>query len=210
MRNLIIDFETLGTNVYDCVVLDCSYFAFNKEKMLSANPYNTKSIIEMQKCKFSVKDQVDKYQWVVYNDTIKFWESQPPETRKKIYPSKEDKTVEQFSVDFIQYLNDSGKIDYWWSRSNSFDPPILWRLFDSQNKAIQLKDRLPHWKVRDTRTFIDAKMDFPKVNGFIPITDTDFWNKVFIQHDSSWDILADVLRIQAILRAENDLEQVAR
>jgi hypothetical protein len=34
------------------------------------------------------------------------------------------------------------------------------------------------------------------------------WETTFKPHDSSWDILADVLRLQAIVRAENDLEQV--
>ena len=32
------------------------------------------------------------------------------------------------------------------------------------------------------------------------------WNKAFKKHDSSWDILADVLRFQQIFRAENDLD----
>jgi hypothetical protein len=73
-----------------------------------------------------------------------------------------------------------------------------------------LKEYLPHWKLRDTRTFIDAKLDFPKVNSFVPVQDEEFWNKVFQAHDSSWDILADILRIQAILRAEQDLEMIKR
>jgi hypothetical protein len=209
-KHLILDFETMGTNVNDCAVIDCSYFVFNTDKMVSDKPYTTRSIAEIQKAKLSIKEQVDKYEWKVYSDTIKFWESQPPEIQKKIYPTKTDKSIAEFTEDFLSYLTDSGKIDYWWSRSNSFDPPILWRLFDSQNKGNHLKEHIPHWKLRDTRTYIDAKLNFPKVNGFMPIQDEDFWNKVFQLHDSSWDILADILRIQAIIRAENDLETITR
>jgi len=210
MRHAIIDFETFGTNVYDCAVIDCSYFVFDTDKMISANPYTTRLIADMQKSKLSVKEQVDKYQWKVYDSTIQFWQDQPPEIQKKILPLKSDKTVSEFTLDFLSYLTDAGKINYWWSRSNSFDPPILWRLFESQQKELHLKEYLPHWKVRDTRTFIDAKLDFPKVNSFIPIQDEKFWEQVFQLHDSSWDILADILRIQAILRAEADLEMITR
>lgn len=209
-RHLILDFETMGTNVNDCAVIDCSYFVFDTDKMVSDKPYTTRTIAEIKKAKLSIREQADKYEWKVYSDTIKFWELQPPEIQKKIHPSKTDKTVADFTDEFLSYLIDSGKIDYWWSRSNSFDPPILWRLFDSQNKGLHLKEHLPHWKLRDTRTYIDAKLDFPKVNGFIPVQDEDFWNKIFQLHDSSWDILADILRIQTIIRAENDLELISR
>jgi hypothetical protein len=210
MRHTIIDFETMGTDMSDCAVIDCSYFTFNTEKMLSNDPYTTRSIADMRKCKLSVKEQVDIYGWKVYDDAIQFWQSQPTEVQKKIFPKKTDKSVADFASEFLSYLIESGKIDRWWSRSNSFDPIILWRLFESQKKSLHLAEHLPHWKLRDTRTFIDAKLNFPRKNGFIPIQDEDFWNKVFQEHDSSWDILADILRIQAILRAEQDLEMITR
>lgn len=209
-KHLILDFETMGTNVYDCAVIDCSYFVFDIDKMKSNDPYTTKSIVDMRKTKLSVKQQVKDYGWKVYADTLKFWESQPPEVTKKILPTATDKTVEEFTEEFHRYLADSGRISHWWSRSNSFDPPILWRLFESQSKSKHLHEYLPHWKVRDTRTYIDAKLDFPKINSFVPVSDDEFWNKVFQAHDSSWDILADILRIQAIVRVENDLEMIAR
>lgn len=71
-----------------------------------------------------------------------------------------------------------------------------------------MNEYLPFYKVRDIRTYIDAKLDFPVINGFIPIENQLLWNKSFVQHDSSWDTLADVLRIQAIMRAEKDLIRV--
>ena len=67
---------------------------------------------------------------------------------------------------------------------------------------------LKYWSVRDTRTFIDAKFDFPKLNAFVPVSDTAKWEYNFKAHDSKHDVAADILRLQAITRAENDLEQI--
>jgi hypothetical protein len=208
MKHAILDFETMGTNTNDCAVIDCAYFVFDTEKMISPTPYTPNSIKEMQKFKFSVKEQVDKYGYKIYNDTILFWQSQPKEVRDKIKPLNTDRTVGEFTSEFISYMSKQGKIDYWWSRSNSFDPIILWRLFESQNKSHIINEYFPHWKVRDTRTFIDAKLDFPKINSFVPINNHEMWDRKFQQHDSAWDILADILRIQAITRAELDLKLI--
>ena len=79
----------------------------------------------------------------------------------------------------------------------------------SQNKVNHLQSHLQHWKVRDTRTFIDAKFDFGlKKNGFNPCANEEKWDSVFKAHDSAWDVLADVMRLQSITRAENDMEQI--
>lgn len=186
-------------------MIDVSVFVADTDKMLSNNPYNLETIKDVKKFKLSVKDQVDNYGWVVYKETVKFWESLEEDARKNIKPLKSDLTVSNCVTEFLEYLIDNSRINYWWSRSNAFDPILLWRLFDSQNKYNHLNEHLPHWKVRDIRTYIDAKLDFPKKNGFIPIDDEKLWSKTFIEHDSSWDVLADVLRMQKIMRIENDL-----
>lgn len=117
----------------------------------------------------------------------------------------------QFMEKLIDYLRSEGKIDYWWSRSNSFDPVILDRIAQNANKTSLLGDHLKYWAVRDTRTFIDAKFDF-KVpggkNGFVPVSDIAKWEYNFKAHDSKHDVAADVLRLQTIVRAEADLEQI--
>lgn len=200
----------MGKIVADCAMIDCSMFVADTDKMLSDNPYTTKTIVEIKKLKLSLKDQVDNYGWKVYSDTVQFWQSLPEEARKHIKPLKTDLSVEEFVIEFTRFLIESGKIDYWWTRSNTFDPFLIWRIYDSQKKGATFNEYLPFWRVRDIRTFIDAKLDFPKKNGFVPIADEEFWGKVFVEHNSSWDVLADVLRIQAILRAEKDLEQVKR
>lgn len=210
MKHCILDCETFGRSVSDAAVIDWSVIVVDTDKMLSNSPYTTRNIVDVKKFKLSVKDQVDNYGWKVYKDTVAFWEGLPESARKNIKPLKTDLLVKDFTEQFLSYLTDFGKIDYWWSRANTFDPVILWRIFEATGKYHHMNEYLPFWKVRDIRTYIDAKFDFKTKNGFVPVADEKFWNEVFIEHDSSWDVLADVLRMQAIIRAENDLEQVKR
>ena len=207
-KELILDFETMSTDASNCAVIDCSFFVFDRNKMISDNPYTCKSIVDMKKCKLSIKEQVEKYGYKVSNDTIDFWSKQPKEVQRLIAPKSTDITVKEFASELFNLLNSSGKISYWWTRSSTFDPIILWRIMEDLGMTNSINEHLPFWKHRDMRTYIDAKLDFPKVNGFAPIENEDFWNKIFKQHDSSWDILADVLRIQAIARAEKDLKMI--
>ena len=210
MRNdLIIDFETMGQNVHDCAVIDMSAMVFQWDKFTSNDPYNLGDVFKVKKFKLDVSEQVKNYNWVVDKGTLDFWQQQDSEVRKNIAPKSSDLSVADFCKQFTDFLIDGPKIDYWWSRSNSFDPVILERLFKSQNKVPHLQSHLQHWKVRDTRTFIDAKFDFSlKQNGFPPVANEEKWSSVFKAHDSAWDVLADVMRLQSITRAENDMEQI--
>lgn len=207
--DLCIDFETMAKDANSCAVIDCSVIVFDWDRFLT-NPYTLKDINLTKRFKLSIKDQVANYDWVIEKQTIAFWEEQSAEVRSKIVPKKDDLTVKEFTSEFINYLIDNGKIEYWWSRSNTFDPIILSRLFKSQNKLLAMEEYLKFWRVRDTRTYIDAKFDFKTKNGFIPISNETAWEQNFKEHDSSWDVLADVLRLQAIIRAENDLEMIAQ
>ena len=208
MKHILLDFETFGQEVFDCAIIDCSVITVDTEVMISDNPYGLHSIENVERFKLNVKEQVDKYGWVIYKDSLDFWSQQSVEAKRRISPSKEDISIKEFVLQFTEHLIKIGKVDYWWSRSNTFDPLLLWRLYNSQQQYHTLNSHLPFWRIRDTRTFIDAKFDFPKKNGFIPIKDVSGWEKNFIEHDSSWDVLADALRMQAIIRAEKDLEQV--
>lgn len=207
-NDFIIDFETFGKRAHKCAVIDCSVMVFNWDKILSSDPYTTKDIDKTRKFKLSVKDQVSNYDWEIEKDTIRFWEEQSSEVRENIKPKKNDLTVKDFVSELHNYLIKSLKIDYWWSRGNTFDPIILNRIADSQGKLLHIEEYLKFWKVRDTRTHIDSKFDYENKNGFVPVSNEAQWNRVFKAHDSSWDILADVLRLQAIARGENDMEQV--
>jgi hypothetical protein len=87
------------------------------------------------------------------------------------------------------------------------DAAILWRLFRSVNKEATIREYLPRNNSRDVASFIDAKFDLGnKKVDFVPIDDVDYWNKIYMKTDSAMEVMANIMRIQTILRAENDLE----
>jgi hypothetical protein len=91
------------------------------------------------------------------------------------------------------------------------DAAILWRLFRSVNKESVIREHFPRYKSRDVVTFIDSKFDLGnKKLDFVPIDDVEYWNKIYVKTDSSMEVMANIMRIQAILRAENDLETVKK
>lgn len=211
MKLLWLDFETFGDDVLEpCAAIDMSVIVGDTTKMLSDQPYTCKDIILAKKFKLSVKDQVENYGFVVQDSAMAFWQEVSPEARKHIKPLATDLTVDQFTIQFIEYLNGVGKLDYWFTRGNTFDPIILQRLFKVVGKTALFKEYLRFNRVQDMRSHINAKLDYPLTTNMCPIKDEEFWTKVFVHHDSKWDILADLLRYQTILRLENDLEQTAR
>ena len=211
MKLIFIDFETMGDDVLEpCAAVDMSIIVGDTEKMLSDNPYSCKDVILAKKFKLSVKDQVSNYGFVVQDRGVKFWQEVSPEARKHVKPSADDLTVEQFINQLINHLNIIGKFDYWFSRGNTFDPIILQRLFKVVGKTYTFKEYFRFNRVQDMRSFINAKMEYPVTTNITPIQDEVFWKSVFVEHDSAWDVLADLLRYQTILRLENDLEQPKR
>jgi hypothetical protein len=124
--------------------------------------------------------------------------------------------LERFSQFIYQYAN-AEVIPFYYNREdrkkrnvNTFDPIILQRLFKVVGKTHLFKEYLRFNRVQDMRSHVNAKLDYPLTTNLTPIQDEDFWKKIFVEHDSQWDVLADLLRYQTILRLENDLEQPKR
>jgi hypothetical protein len=209
-QDFILDFETFGQSVFKCPVIDVSYTVFSWDRFLD-NPYSFEELLDiMQKNKLSVEDQVKNYSCSFSQEDMKFWAQQSKEVQKNIAPTKNDLTLKQFFDKFIVYLRDSGKIEYWWSRSNTFDPIILDRLANADGRHLLMYEYIKYWRIRDIRSFIDAKFNWTTRNGFVPVADEQYWNDNFAAHDSRHDVAADILRLQAIHRAENDYEQVEK
>ena len=205
MKHFIFDFETAGQDIHSCGVLDMAGYVFTTEQMLSSNPYSLDTVKDVKRFKFDLAHQKLQYKYKVEESTTKFWIDQPRHIFERIIPRDDDLLLEDFSEQLLEYL-EPHKINYWWSRSNTFDPIILWRIFKDTKQIEKLHQKLPHWGLRDTRSFIDGALNFPKKNGFVPINDEKLWNEVFELHNSSWDIVADILRIQAIVRTNHNLE----
>lgn len=205
--HFILDYETLGQDTQKCALIDCSYYVFDWDRFID-NPYTFKELVgEIKRSKFDVQHQVKNLGFTIDKKTIGWWEQQGPAARAKIKPSIDDITIYTYLDDLASYLGLYSSIRYWWSRSNTFDPIILWRLTNTWNNGRQITDRL-HWrKIRDTRTFIDAKTNFSlKQNAFCPIEDNVAWEHVFEQHNSIHDVAADILRLQTMIRIERDLD----
>lgn len=208
MKLLFIDFAMLGYYPEDCIVLDCSVSTVDTDKMLSSTPYTVMDVLKcIKRFKLDVVCQKEQGS-VVYQDGVDFWKSQTDDLIKRVLkPSPTDISISLFTTSFVDYLVSNGKVDTWWSWNNMDDAAILWRLFRMVDKEAIIKEYLPRHKARDLVTFIDAKFDLgnKKLN-FIPIKDEEFWNKVYISVDSTAEVMANIMRMQAILRAENDME----
>lgn len=214
--DFILDFETMGQDALRCPAVDCAIATFQWDRFLD-EPYTFEELTgrfggssHCARLKLSVQDQVQNYGAKIEKNTVQFWESQPAKVRQHIKPLPDDLTQEQFCDMFISFLANSPKIEYWWSRANVFDPLILWRIMTDCNRHHSLNEYLMFWRVRDTRTFIDAKFNFTTKNGFVPVADTEYWETAFEEHNSVHDIAADIMRLQTIHRAEHGLEQVEK
>jgi hypothetical protein len=210
-QHFIYDFETLGQDVFEIPMLDCSYVVFDWDRFTSEHPYTLEELVSIaRRDKLEMTHQVREHGAKYVQRDLDWWLSQGDSAKKVLKPSPTDVRVEVFINNFIDYLKGVGKINYWWSRSNTFDPIILLRWAKVVGRQDEIEQLLKFWLVRDTRTWIDAKLNFPKKNGFCPLSDETYWENTFVKHDSRYDIAADILRLQTIARIENDMEQPAR
>lgn len=206
--HFILDYETMGQDPTTCAAVDCSYVCFDWDRFTSEDPYTFNGLLNLtQRAKFNVQDQVKRHGFNIDPSTVEWWSQQEKEVRQLIRPTQEDISIETFLADLQVYLEQHPYLKYWWSRSNTFDPIILWHMTAKANVKPVFAKLLPHWKVRDTRSFIDGNTNFSlKSNGFVPIQDETRWNELFKQHSSRHDIVADVLRLQTLVRLGNNLE----
>lgn len=203
-NHFILDYETIGQDVFQVPVVNCSYFVFDWDRFTSDNPYTFAELVsDIQFAKFDIKKQIDQDGCVFKKRDLQWWKDQGPIAEAQIKPLPTDITTVEFISDLTAYLTGK-KIDRWWSRSNTFDPILLHRQFRDHSTREQLDFLLPYWKVRDIRTYIDTQFNFQnKVNGFCPIDDEKEWNRIFVKHSSVHDVAADVLRLQRIHRTIN-------
>ncbi len=195
--NLILDFETFGQSVIRAAVINCAYVPFDWDRF-ATRPYTYDELLsQVNLLKLDVKKQVDDGYIVERSSITDFWSKMPKEVQKQIQPSKDDLTYSIFCDRFMNDI-DNYKINHWWSRSNTFDPILLWRIFEDSGKIDKLQNKLKFWRVRDIRTYIDAVSDFKlDRNAFIPIDKTE-WDAKFREHDARHDIVGDVLRLQRL------------
>jgi hypothetical protein len=206
--HFILDYETMGQDPTTCAAVDCSYVCFDWDRFTSDEPYTFNGLLNMtQRAKFSVQDQVKRHGFQIDQSTVEWWSQQDPEVRKLIRPANDDISIEIFLADLQVYLERHPYLKFWWSRSNTFDPIILWHMTAKAKVKPVFANLLPHYKVRDTRSFIDGHTNMTlKSTGFVPMKDEKRWESLFKQHSSRHDIVADILRLQTLVRLGNNLE----
>lgn len=195
----------MGQSVIRAAAVNLAYTVFDWDRFASDDPYTYDELLEgVQFVKFDVAKQV-KDGYVIEKSSIdEFWSKMPPEVKKQIQPSDQDLTYGEACDTILEYLD--VKVEYWWSRSNTFDPIFLWRIFEDSGNLDKLHQKLKFWRVRDVRTFIDAVTDFElNRNGFVPIEKSE-WDKKFVAHDPKHDIVGDILRLQKIVQLQNGTE----
>jgi hypothetical protein len=204
--NFIFDFETFGQDRFTCALVDCAYLIFDWDRFASDNPYTGKELLGMSETfKFELKDQLNNYGYKVEKDCIEnFWMKLPADVRVHAEPSEVDRPLAEFIPTLTEHIG-SLNIKKWWARGNDFDPIILRRVSEDLNQT-DIYNKLKFWNLRDTRSFIDGFTMFGHSNSFVPIEDTTAWDKFFKKHVSRYDIMADVLRLQTIVRIKEGLE----
>jgi hypothetical protein len=126
--HFILDYETLGQDVFTVPVVNCSYYKFDWDRFTSDNPYTFNELIkEIQFDKMNVEAQVEQG----YNSSATLSTGGRTRAKKRSSRSSLLTKTSRFISSFRIYTTilRTRKISYWWSRSNTFDPILLHRNF---------------------------------------------------------------------------------
>lgn len=196
MKNdcIIYDFETLGQQPRESVVLSMAALPFTEARFVSDNPYTYEELLYSTKfIKFKAQEQVSVYKRKIDHGTLEWWGKQPAEARRSLTPSSEDVLLVElypFIMDLIDNPKDAKKV---YTRGNTFDPLFL----ESLLEAIDKKDPFHWWAIRDTRSMIEGMCYGANIqNSFIP----EGLERAFVKHDPIHDVSMDVMRIQTLAR----------
>ena len=192
-NQLIFDFETLSQNQQRGVVASLALLNYSTERFLE-DPYNFDELFKnCHYIKFDVQEQVKVYKRVVDKDTIDWWMKQGDKARKQIAPSGADRSITELE-DFLMKNVEFKSLKKIYTRGGQFDPNFIESILKACDKEIPFR----HVMLRDTRSYLEG------MGEGIPDFKNDFELKSFqgkfIKHDPRSDIVADVLRMQAMVR----------
>lgn len=192
---VIYDFETLSQNPINGAIVSLAILSFNFEK-LRTNSYTYETLLnDTYFFKFDVREQVEKFDRIIEQSTLDWWQQQDKEALKKLKPSKDDVSIKQLVPFFKNAVARPEKIKTYFTRNNTFDPVILYSISNYFNQP------MPHdwWKIRDTKSFIDGLTYGAGIrDSFIP---PDCENK-YVKHDPVHDVVLDVMRLQVLLNSK--------
>ena len=201
MRSLIYDFETLGQDPEENVVLSLATLEFDESKFLTDDRKDIAVyedyLGQTNYIKFDVREQIEKYNRRVNPDTLEWWRNQGAEAQLVLKPRKDDSSISELHNWLITNHGNPSEIDRVWTRGNTFDPIFLpWTL-----KVCGKSDPFPWWAIRDTRSYLDALIEGAEVdmnNKFMP---SKAIKERFVHHDARHDIVLDVMRLRTLKRS---------
>lgn len=192
MDNAVIyDFETLSQDQVRGVITCMAIMKFDESRFID-NPYTFKELIDNSKVmKFSVEEQVKKYERKIDKSTLEWWKEQGADAQKWIKPSDDDRSIEELYDFFMEGAG--GTAAKFYTRGNTFDPILL----ESIMKQIHKPMPYHWWEVRDTRSLIEGlAWGSDLENKFIPPKCEEL-----VKHNPKHDIALDVMRIQTLVQA---------
>jgi len=189
--SIIYDFETLGTDPKNSVVLSVAALVYDEERLLN-NPYTFEELLsETKEIKFSVADQVKNHRMRIDPNTMAWWKKQSDEARRVLEPSLDDKPLSDI-VEFFSGFN-PGNMKKVYTRGNTFDPIFLGEIY----KRLKVPDPFKWWCIRDTRSMIDGLAFGSGISDkFVPPE----YKAIFIAHNAKHDIVIDVIRMQTLVQ----------
>ena len=202
----IYDYETLSTDVRNCVIVNVAAMNVTSSRFISDVPYTYEDLLNKTRyMKLNVEDQVKNYNRQISKGTLKWWSEQGEDAKKHIKPTEDDKDLSEL-LPFLRSV--IKKKEFTFTRGNTFDCMITTFLCDQFNE----EPVYPFWKVRDTRSYIDALFvggfedvnpSSPPRNSFIPTEVRDR----FVAHDPQHDIAMDAYRMQYLTRKIRGLDE---
>lgn len=188
----IYDFETLGQDPEDSVVLSLAALNYDEDRF-GVNSYGYEELLdEVVQIKFDVQEQVTKYKRTINKDTLTWWKGQSEEARKVLIPGPGDVSIDKLHEFMLALEPGSSKKVY--TRGNTFDPMFL----RSVIRQTGFEDPFKWWTIRDTRSMIDGLAFGNNISDkFIPPQYKD----VFVPHAADHDVVMDVMRMQTLVEA---------
>lgn len=191
----VFDLETLG-QPEDSIIVSAAFLVFdfkeNKtfEQLLDDTFYT----------KFSIKEQKELGR-TISKDTLAWWQTQDPEVKKELMPSKADKSLRDGSDAILEYLESKGigqksRNVFRFCRGQDFDIPMMEHAMKSVNRSLPGE----FWNSRDIRTFISSMiMDMGQSTVYKDGREYKTL-KGFKKHDARHDVAKAVLELVNVCR----------
>jgi DNA polymerase III epsilon subunit-like protein len=136
MKNVMVDLETLGTNM-DSQILTIGAIAFDRDTFETQEEFYRR--VDIKSCEDLGLTKTE--------DTVRFWEKQPSEAKDEAFNPNNRVSISDAMFDFAEFIK-RNRCDEFWCNGANFDEPILSTVFDK----LHFEKPWKFWKVRCLRT----------------------------------------------------------